>query len=220
PVTGAVWGGVTNTGVSLYMSTSLRDFKASVVAAYGLLRGKNVLNNDRVYLRAAVDRDVYTDGDTVLNVGVNANYTSFSKNESFYTFGHGGYYSPQSSLSFGVPVELSGRADLLSYQLRAGVSYSRTKEDAALYYPTDPALQAMTPGSTYAGGNGGGFGYNLRAVAEYRVAPDLALGGRFSIERSAYYAPNSVLFYLRYLFTPETGPVKLTPDPVVPYSQY
>ncbi len=230
PITGVVWGGITNTGVTLYLSTTLNTFNVATVASYGLLRGQNVLNNDRLYLRAAVDHDIYATDDMVLNVGLSANFTAFSKNQSFFTFGHGGYYSPQGSLSFGLPIELYGRADLLSYQLIAGLSYSRTKEDSAPFYPTDPALQARAAAgllfpsgytqAVYAGGSGGGLGYGLRGAAEYRVMPNFALGGRFSMDRSAYYAPNSVLMYLRYMFNPETGPVKMKPEPVTPYSQY
>lgn len=233
PATNTTWGGVTNTGLGLYMSTTLKDFNVSTMASYGLLRGKNVLNNDRLYLRAAIDQDVYSTDDMILNMGLNANYTRHSNNQTYYTFGHGGYYSPQSSLSFSLPIELIGREELLSYQLRLNLSYSRTSEDAALFYPTDPGLQALAaakaagglfprgyPQPIYGGGTGGGYGYGLRAAAEYRLTPNFALGGRFNMERSAYYAPNSLLFYLRYMFNPETGQVKMRPDPVTPYSQY
>ncbi|MDO9011787.1 MAG: cellulose synthase subunit BcsC-related outer membrane protein [Gallionella sp.] len=233
PVTNTAWGGVTNTGLGLNMSTTLKNFNVSTMASYGLLRGKNVSNNDRLYLRAALDQDVYSTDDMILNMGLNANYTRHSENQAYYTFGHGGYYSPQSSLSFGLPIELIGREDLLSYQLRLNLSYSRTNEDAAVFYPTDPGLQALAaaaaagglfprgyPQAIYGGGTGGGYGYGVRAAAEYRLTPNLALGGRFNMERSAYYAPNSLLFYLRFMFNPETGQVKMRPDPVTPYSQY
>ncbi len=234
PISGTAWGGVTSTGLSLYLSTTLSSdmlgkFNVAGIASYGLLRGKNVLNNDRLYLRGVIDQDIYSSDDMVVNLGVNLNYMSFSKNLSYYTFGQGGYYSPQGSLSIGVPIEVYGRADLLSYQVQASVSYSRTNTDASPFYPTDPVLQAraafgaLPTGYTqpiYSAGNSGGFGYSLRAATEYRANPHVALGGRFSMDRSAYYAPNSVFFYLRYLFKPETGPVKLRPDPVVPYSQY
>ena len=233
PATNTTWGGVTNTGLTLYMSTTLKDFNVSTMASYGLLRGKNVLNNDRLYLRAALDQDVYSTDDMILNIGLNANYTRHSENQAYYTYGHGGYYSPQSSLSFSLPIELIGREDLLSYQIRLNLSYSRSNEDAAVFYPTDPGLQALAaaaaagglfprgyPQAIYSGGTGGGYGYGLRAATEYRLTPNFALGGRFNMERSAYYAPNSLLFYLRYMFSPETGQVKMRPDPVTPYSQY
>lgn len=230
PVSNTVWGGVTNTGLTLYMSTTLGSNNVAAMGSYGLLRGQNVLNNDRLFLRSTIDRDLYSSEDLVLNIGFNANYMSYSNNQSFYTFGHGGYYSPQSSLSFGVPVSLNGRADLLSYQMTATATYSITKEDAALYYPTDPALQAVAAAgpnfaayykqASYPGSTGGGFGYSLRGLAEYRLSPDMALGGRFSMERSAYYAPNSLLMYMRFMFKPETGPVSLKTAPVIPYSQF
>jgi hypothetical protein len=229
PVSGTTWGGVTNTGVSLYMSTTLSsaltgNLNASAMASYGLLRGKNVLNNDRLYLHAGIDQDVYSSEDTVLNVGINTTYTSFSKDESYYTLGHGGYYSPQGSLGFALPIELFGRIDQLSYQIRTNISYTTTNTDPSLAFPTPQALAAAIAAggvqSVHAGGPGKGFGYGFRATAEYRLAPEFALGGRFNMDRSAYYAPNSVLFYLRYMFNPETGPVKMRPDPVTPYSQY
>lgn len=230
PVTGAIWGGVTNTGITLYMSTSLGTYNVAAMGSYGLLRGVNVLNNDRLFLRTTIDTDVYATDDMALNIGLNANYMSFSQNQSYYTFGHGGYYSPQSSVSFGMPITLNGRSNLLSYQLSASVSYSFTNENSSPYFPTDPALQARAAAgpnfasyfnsATYPGGNGGGFGFGLRALAEYRMTPNIALGGRFSVDRSAYYAPNALLMYMRYMFKPETGPIKLKPDPVVPYSQY
>lgn len=230
PVSGVVWGGVTSTGLSLSLSTTIGELNFGTTASFGLLRGQNVLNNDRLYLRGSVDTDIYATDDMALNIGLNANFTNFSKNQAFYTFGHGGYYSPQSSLSFGLPVELTGRQDLLSYLIRLNLSYSRTQEDSAVFYPTDPALQARAAAgpvfpagnalAIYNGGTGGGFGYGLRGAAEYRLTPNFALGGRLNIERSAYYAPNSILMYLRYMFNPETGPVKMRPDPVTPYSQY
>jgi tetratricopeptide (TPR) repeat protein len=230
PVTGAVWGGVTNTGITLYMSTTLSSYNVAAMGSYGLLRGQNVLNNDRLFLRTTIDTDIYVTDNMALNIGLNANYMSFSQNESFYTFGHGGYYSPQSSFSIGLPISLNGRSNLLSYQLTASASYSATKENSAVYFPTDPALQAIAAAgpnfasyysqAIYPGGNGGGFGYGLRALAEYRMTPNIALGGRFSIDRSAYYAPNALLMYMRYMFKPETGPVKLKTDPVIPYSQF
>lgn len=230
PITGVTWGGVTDTGVALSLATKLGDVNAAGTASYGLLRGKNVQNNDRLYLRASLDQDIYTTDDMVLNVGVNANYTHSAKNESFFTFGHGGYYSPQSNLTFGLPVELNGRVDLLSYQLRANVSYSFTKEDSAAFYPNDPALQALAASrlafpagytqAVYLGKTNSGFGYGLRGMVEYRTTPNIITGARFNVDRSAYYAPNSFLFYLRYAFKPETGSVKFPPTPITPYSQF
>ena len=234
PISGALWGGVTNTGVSLYMSTTLSttvlgDFKVFALPSYGLLSGTNVMNNNKLSLLTGINQDIYATDNTVLNLGVSASYTSFSKNQEYFTFGHGGYFSPQSWLSFVLPIELKGRDGLLSYQIKANVSYAMTQADAVPFYPTDPALQALAASAPlpigytqpiYLANTGNVFGYGFLAAAEYRLTPNFALGGRFSLDRTPYFAPNSGLLYLRYMFNPETGPVSLTPNPVVPYSKY
>lgn len=232
PVTGIVWGGITNTGISLYLSSTLSsattgDFNVTFLGNLGILRGKNVANNERASWSIVVDKDLYADDNMVLNVGFDTTFTSYTNNQGYYSFGNGGYYSPQSSIRFGLPIELHGRTENLSYKLVSSINYSRTREDTALYFPTNSALQAIAAGlpnspnqATYVGGTGGGLGYGLRAATEYRFTPHIAMGGQVSIQRSAYYAPNSLLLYLRYMIKPVTGPVSMKPDLVTPYSQY
>jgi Tfp pilus assembly protein PilF len=226
PASGITWGGVTSNGVSLYMSTTLSsdllgNFNVYGIGSYWLLRGQNVQNNDRLWLRAEIDKDIYTTDDMVLNLGLKLTQTNLSKSQAFYTFGHGSYYSPKSSQNAALMLEVSGRENLLSYQVRASASYSYTVTDSALYFPTDAALQqAAGANAVYAGSTGGAFAYGLRALTEYRATPNIAVGGLWNVDRSAYWAPNSLLFYLRYMFKPETGPVSIHPDPVTPYSQY
>lgn len=89
------------------------------------------------------------------------------------------------------------------------------------FYPTDANLQAAAetafaadsanypsgyPTPYYSGGNGGGMGYALRLAAEYQLTPHVAVGGRFDLERSDYYSPNSALVYMRYQFNPVFNP--------------
>lgn len=226
PSSGLTWGGVTSNGVQLYLATTLStsllgDLNIYGIGSYWLLRGQNVQNNDRLWLRTAIDKDIYSTDDLVLNLGLKLTHTALSKNEAYYTFGHGSYYSPQSSENIALMLEASGREDLLSYNVLASLSYAYTVNDPSPYFPTDPALQqAAGPNATYAGSASGALAYGLRATTEYRATPHFIFGGRFNMDRSAYYTPNSLLFYLKYKFNPETGPVKLHPEPVIPYSQY
>ncbi|MDX8378718.1 MAG: cellulose synthase subunit BcsC-related outer membrane protein [Gallionella sp.] len=228
PVTGKVWGGITNTGISLYLSSTLSsattgDVNVSFMGNLGILRGKNVANNERASWGITVDKDIYADNDMVLNVAFDTTFTSYTNNQNYYSFGNGGYYSPQSSIRFKLPIELHGHTENLSYKLVSSVNYSSTRENTALYFPNNPALQtkaARLAKGTYAGGAGGGFGYGLRAATEYRFTPHIAMGGQVSIQRSAYYAPNSFLLYIRYLIKPVTGPIPMKPNLVTPYSRY
>lgn len=225
PVTSAIWGGVTSTGPSLYLDSKLTsnllgEFNLYGLASYWMVRGKNVLNNDRTWLRGVIDKDIYTTDDMILNVGFKTTLTSFSNNQGNYTFGHGGYYSPRSSLQFTIIPELIGRDGLLSYVIRPNVTYASTTTAAAPYFPTDAALQAASGNKYYAASSGSSISYGLIAGTEYRATPNIAVGANFNMDRSTYYNPNSLLFYLRYMVTPETGPVNMRPDPVAKYSQY
>jgi hypothetical protein len=233
PATGAVWGGVTNTGLSLRLG---RDFAGGWSAATslraGVLDGRNVKTNNVVQSRTTIDRDWLQRPDFTLNAGLVLSLWHYDNNQGFYSFGHGSYYSPQAYASLGVPVEIKGRRGSWSYDLRGGLSRSLSYEASAPFYPTRPGLQAggcsaaLTPFCSngqpvYAGGgHGGGLGRSLRGDVEYRVDPHWAIGASFNIDRSAYYAPTQALIYLRRSLSPQTGTVGVPPRPIVPYSQY
>lgn len=221
PVTGEIWGGVTNTEVSGRTSTSFGALNVFTSAGYGLLQGRNVLNNTRLTLRAGVDKDILSNEDMKVNMGMALTFWSFKQNEAYYTFGQGGYYSPQSYTSISLPLEWTGREGKLSYRTQTSISYSQSNTHDALYYPTDSILQqAVGSNGIYAGGSGSGMGYAARLAAEYRFTPNFAAGGNVDIERSAYYAPNSIFLYLRYQLKPHPEAVDFPPVPVKPYSSF
>ena len=220
--TGEVWGGVTNTAISGRVSKTSDQVYAFASAEYGVLQGKNVLNNDRLALRAGVDKDFLHQPDMRLNFGLILSYWQFKENPSNYTFGHGGYYSPQNYTAISLPVEWAGRKNKLTYLMRGSVSLSRSQEKDMNYYPTDSALQNSSDPDfrVYKGGSGGGFGYALRLTTEYQATAYLAVGGRVDIERSNYYEPNTFLVYLRYSLQPRQALDLNSPKVVRPISQY
>ena len=220
--TGEVWGGVTNTAINGRVSKTSDQVYAFASAEYGVLQGKNVLNNDRLALRAGVDKDFLHQPDMRLNFGLILSYWQFKENPSNYTFGHGGYYSPQNYTAISLPVEWAGRKNKLTYLMRGSVSLSRSQEKDMNYYPTDSALQNSSDPDfrVYKGGSGGGFGYALRLTTEYQATAYLAVGGRVDIERSNYYEPNTFLVYLRYSLQPHQALDLNSPKVVRPISQY
>lgn len=222
PATGEVWGGVTNTAMSGRLAKNLGSIYTFASAEYGLLQGKNVLDNNRLALRIGADKDLIRQEDIWVNLGVTLSYWNFKENLSNYTFGHGGYYSPQRYTSLSIPIEWAGRKNKLSYLLRGSVSFSKSQEKDMNYYPTDDALQANSAlgFSVYSGGSGGGTGYALRLAAEYQAIPNLAVGGRVEVERSAYYEPNTLFLYLKYELNPHQNAVSFPPIAVKPYSQF
>ncbi|MCP3727855.1 cellulose synthase subunit BcsC-related outer membrane protein [Paraburkholderia sp. CNPSo 3272] len=229
PVTGEKWGGVVRNG---FTARGAQDFGPGTIftsIGFGLLTGTNVETNQEFKVRSGYDWSVFKRPDQIVSSGLTLNYWKYSKNEHNYTFGNGGYYSPQSYFSVSIPLDWTGRYKKLSWEIDGSVGMSFTNENESPFYPTRPGLQAQALafmsandlGSPFfGGGSGGGFSYAVEAAAEYRVTEHFVVGGRFRLDRSRDYAPNVGVLYLRYFFSPQKGPVPFPPRPVVPYSAY
>ncbi len=229
PVTGEIWGGVRKSSLSLGIGHYASRWGANASAGYSLLNGRNTESNQELSARAYAYRILYSSDNTELSLGLSATHWAYDKNLRFYTFGQGGYYSPQSYISLGVPVNLEGRWGRLAYQLRGSVSHSNSSEDDSPFYPHNPELQQLALHSplpsgysrpVYDGGSGSGIGYDIRSILEYKLSRRWFVGSRFEIDRSAFYAPNYYTLYLRYEFRPHDWAIDFPPRPIIPYSQY
>jgi hypothetical protein len=221
PSSGTTWGGVTDTALSLRAGRDLGErWSASASFSLGLVSGRNVQNNPNQEMRLALDRDWVRRSDFRLSAGPSLSAWHYEYDAGFYTFGQGGYYSPQRYLAIGLPIEVEGRHGAWSYDARLVPGRSWTYEQNAPYYPTDGALQARAGNPIDTGGPGGGPSASVWADLEYRAAPHWTVGAWLDIDRSAYYAPTRVMLYLRYWFKPQEGAVPFPPHPVVPISLY
>lgn len=220
PATGEAWGGVVRNGVHLRYARDVGRIGLFADVGAGLYTGDNVKTNREVTVRTGFDVPVYTQRDQRVTSGLVVNYWHYSDNQRFYTFGHGGYYSPQRYVSFGIPLDWSGRYAKWSWRLQGSAGWSFTHENDAPFFPTRPDLQALSGNATYRGGSGGGFSYTAAAAVEYAFAPRWVVGAGFSIDRSRDYAPNRAMAWLRYLFDKQQMPVPFPPTPVRPYSAY
>jgi tetratricopeptide (TPR) repeat protein len=212
PVTGEVWGAVRSSGASVRVAQDYDSFDASMTIGYRFLDGKNVLNNTQFEVRPQVTWTLLQDKDLRLTTGLSYTYWKFAEDLSYYTFGHGGYYSPQSYQSIALPLRWSGTNGRLSYSLDGSISASWTQSKDMPYYPTNAVLQAAAGNPVHAGGDSNGSGFSLGAAIEYQLAPSLVLGGRWEIGRAAYYAPNAAMVYLRYFLDQRAERAVSTPD--------
>lgn len=229
PVTQEIWGGVRSSGLDARLAYYGPRFSASASAGYHHLAGKNVPGNSFLSARSGADWRVIDREDMRAYAGLGLTWWSYSKYLGEYTFGHGGYYSPQTYVSFSIPLEWTGCWGRLAYQLRGSGSVSYSRIDAADFYPGDAALQAAALGMplpsgysapVYGGSSGSGTGYSLKAALEYEITPHWFVGGNLDIDRSAYYAPNFLQGYLRYDFDPQKLPIFFPPRPPRSYSRF
>ena len=220
PVSGEVWGGVRSNGGDLRVGFERGRFDAYVGLGYHLLTGKNVQTNTQLELRTGINRAFIKEEGMRLFAGFVLTHWRYRDDLSYYTFGHGGYYSPQTYYSLATPVSWDGRTGRWSYLLKGSVSASTSYVKDMPFYPARADLQALAGNPYHTGGSGHGMGYSLGGALEYQATPHLFIGGRIEIDRSEYYTPNFATFYLRYMFDPHTGPVPYPPTPVKPYSRF
>lgn len=229
PVTGEKWGGVVRNSITLRGSQNISSGSVYGSIGYGVLTGENVPSDNELRLLAGFNWPLFQTPNQRVTSGLVGLFWHYSRNQHFYTFGNGGYFSPQRFTSIGLPIDWTGRYERLSWEVRGSVGWSFTREDTAPWFPTSSLLQdqaaarlsAANLGTPFFGaGNSNGFSYTVAAAAEYRITPHWIAGARLEIDRSHDYAPNVGMVWVRYLFTPQHGPVPFPPTPVTPYSAY
>jgi len=228
PWTGAVWGGVRRDALDVHSSLDIGRVNLFADVGAVVLTGRNVAPNSGVTLRTGATVPVLERDNMKVSTGVVGNAWHYANNLRYYTFGQGGYYSPQRYLSLGLPVEWQGRRDGLRWDLTATVGVSNSYERSSPFYPNGlPAAASLQPpgalnNDSYPSSSTRGisFLYGLTGTVEYRFNPHLVAGLLFDIDRSHDYAPSSALVYVRYNLgarKPNTG---LSPTPTRLYSSY
>lgn len=231
PATGLEYGGVTKTGGRLDMAYDLGKYGVYANASYHIYNGEYVPQNSSVEVGGGIYARAIETRTNRLTYGLNITTFGYDKNLRRFSFGHGGYFSPQSYLAVSVPVEWEGYRNRFSYKLGGALGLQAFKEDGQALYPGDPGLQGALDASlrTYTGTlaiPGGyasqrqtGVGFTLGGVFEYLLDPNLALGARLALDNARDYNEASASAYLRYMFYPQNR-VSFPPNVLQPYFNF
>ncbi|RZF30094.1 tetratricopeptide repeat protein [Paraburkholderia sp. UYCP14C] len=229
---GLEWGGVTSNGALASLSWDDGTSGVYANASYQHYMGTNVPSNNAVKGGGGVYTRLLKDADQTLTVGVNTTIMGYNRNLSYFTYGQGGYFSPQQYVILNLPVEYAGRAGLFTYDVKGSIGVQHYREDPSNYFPTDPTRQSnaaafassnqaptgVQSNQIYPGQSKTGVSYSISGVGEYQLAPQLAVGATASFGNAYEYREWLAAVYVRYSFDRQTG---LQPFPPVPLtSQY
>jgi tetratricopeptide (TPR) repeat protein len=208
---GPKWGGVVANQGALQFNHG--DAQSGFYFAVGgqYLTGYNVRKNTRIdgtggaYWRAYSAPEYGT-----LNIGANFFAMHYGNNQNAFTFGMGGYFSPQIYFLANVPFTWTGHYQTRwHYNITGGVGVQAFQENATPLWPlyAQRALQAATgnpmlPDFTSVGGN-----YDLHSQAAYQITPHLFAGGYLQANNTRNYNYASVGFYVRYIFREQPSAV-------------
>lgn len=234
PATGLVWGGVTKTGGRLDVAYDIGKYGLYGNGSYHILEGQYVPQNTVVeggggfYARALETRNLR------VTYGLNVTAFGYNRNLRRFSFGHGGYFSPQSYFSVAIPVEWEGFRNRFSYKLNGAIGLQAFSEDGAALYPGDSGLQSAlqtalanntdtTIATIVQGGYPArrqtGIGFTLGGQFEYLLDPNLTVGARLSLDNARDYKEASASGYLRYNFYPQNR-VSNPPALLLPYYNF
>ena len=214
---GNQWGGVMASGGRVGLTKDLGGYGFYGSAGFYAVNGHNVASNNRRDFSAGSYINIYKRPDSELTAGLNLSNLSYQQNLSNFTYGQGGYFSPQQYNAATIPIIWSATSEKLSYQFRAAVGYQGYSQDSSNYFPTNGALQSASGNLKYASQTSSGVAYNLAAGSEYQVASKLFLGGTAQTDNTATgtYRQWGAGIYLRYSFESING---LMPLPLKSYA--
>jgi hypothetical protein len=206
PVTGAIWGGVVETGLSASAGRYERDWSLAGSVRASVLDGRHVRDNRFVGTRVSADRTVWRAGAIAASVGVALTYWDYREQLLGDTWGQGGYWSPQGYGSLAVPLELEGLRGGYAFRLRLAPAFSTHRDRASAFYPLDPALMAaaslepLPAGYArpyYEGGRSHGWSGSFYGAVEHAAGARAVVGAALDLDRSDYYHPTSLWLYVR-----------------------
>ena len=226
PITHTTWGGVRRDGIDMHAGADIGAVSTFADIGVGELTGRNVASNQEFILRTGFNVPIFRQATMRVLTGLVGNVWHYTDNLRYYTYGQGGYYSPQRYLSLGVPVEWIGRRNDFTWDVTATVGISNAYEKDSPYFPIGlpsvAGLAASQSNNVFGGSstNGVSFSYGFAAVVQYRVNPYFVVGARLNIDHSHDYAPSSGMIYARIAFSARKDDFRISPTPVRLYSSY
>ncbi len=220
---GAIWGGVvSNQGQVQYgRGDAQSGYYFGVGGQY--LTGYNVESNSRIdgtggaYWRAWADPEYGN-----LSIGVNFFAMHYAQNENAFTYGMGGYFSPQAYLLGNVPFTWAGHYQThWHYNIMGAIGLQAFQQSSTPLWPlaaqksletsqNNPFLPALTSVSA---------NYDLVSEAAYQIGPHWFAGAYLGANNSRNYNSASVGFFIRYMFRSQPS-TATAPTGLFPYSGF
>jgi len=194
PYSNQEWGRVVKNGISLAKNISFwKNNWFSINGEFNAYRGLNVWQYSSYQLNAASGKTMTMKNGDEMTFGLYATWMHFEHNSNFYTFGHGGYYSPDFMFTAG-PLLQYKIATCQDYWMACQLSVGWMKErnaDAPKYPIHYEIVDQFTASSIdelqgiYSGDNKEGMVGSIKLEGWKIVTEHLVAGSFFSMGASS-----------------------------------
>ncbi|MBK8543158.1 MAG: BCSC C-terminal domain-containing protein [Caulobacteraceae bacterium] len=198
PATGAAWGRIIEYGGE---ASARRDFdnqfSISALAAISTLDGARTASNRRLRLNVGASRNWRLDGFEYFSAGPFYGFESYADNRNGYTFGNGGYFSPQQFHRLGLSLNLqTEEARRVIVRADAVIAYEVVEQDGLDVLP----FSSIDPFGVGPSSRSNGLSGALSVSAAGRISERVSIVGEISAIRSAEFDSVQVGVALRYAF--------------------
>jgi len=206
---GNVWGGVMADSGNIQFAKG--DLSSGFYAGAGgqYITGYHVLENKRIDGSMGAYFRVFTMPEYgTLNIGANFFGMHYSNNVLAFTYGMGGYFSPQAYFLANVPITWTGHYQTRwHYTILGSFGVQAFEEDKEPLFPLDTALEIgfnnpSLPALTSVGPN-----YDVRGQVAYGISDHWFVGGFAGANNSRNYTTVNAGFSVRYLFRSQPSTV-------------
>ena len=200
PGTGIRWGGVvSNTITSRSDSAPSSNLYYKTIGEYAsvsfsFIQGLHVPNN----WSAAGNGGLYWQAVQGLTLGVNVTGMHYDRNLNFFSFGQGGYFSPQQYYLASVPISWYFHKPRFEYQIKFSGGMQYLQQDASSFYPVSPHSAVVSSG-IYPSTSSTTPNYDADIRIGRRISPHMYLDMFATASNARDYYAQSVGFNLKFM---------------------
>lgn len=201
PYTGKKWGAVTEQGASLQFFRSIAPrWTIFLKGSYGIIDGTDVKDNTHLAGTAAIAYEFSVKNFEYITVGLAGSYETYDNNQNHFTYGNGGYFSPEYVAQVLIQAQFltqEGRKWIAAGSFGLGAQNNR--QAASPYFPLNPDGRNFeaTESSTAIG--------LINAQGGYLISPNWLVGGDLGYAVTADYNEGFISLYVRYFFEQRNG---------------
>jgi hypothetical protein len=134
-----------------------------------------------------------------LTLGAGITGMHYNKNLNYFSFGQGGYFSPQKYYLAAIPITWYARHPRFEYQIKFSGGIQYLEQDQSPFYPVSPpASSVVTPG-LYASSSTTAPNYNADLRLGYRVTPHVYFETLANASNAQNFYTQSAGFSLKFM---------------------
>ena len=208
PYSSDEWGRVLRNGIYADITRPLlNDYWVNIGGGYNFYSGKNLWDNSSAHFNAAAGRTFFDDGDE-MTLGIFFTAQHYRRNSDFYTYGHGGYYSPEIMTLIGPFFRYRSalcRSYWFDFQVSAGWLHQNL-DNSPVYPKFNGDVSGFTPAAAadanaeYGEETDNKLGVTAKIQGMKLLTDQLAVGGFAGVDNSADFTRWQLGVGLQFFF--------------------